>query len=161
MASRFEKEKNIGLAITTFAKIVKKRPKVGMVVVGDGAEKENLKKLTNKLNLNENIIFEGWQKDLASYYKTADLFLLSSNYEGYGMTLIEAAASELKIISSSVGVADEILEEENIFEPGNQKELEEKMMNAISGNIKPTKMIQSQTREEYLREYKKAWQECV
>ena len=50
----------------------------------------------------------GGGTDLPSYYKTADLFLAASLYEGYGMALVEAQAADCPIISTDVGVAREI-----------------------------------------------------
>ena len=45
---------------------------------------------------------------LISYYKTADLFLNTSLFEGYGMTLVEARAAGCKVVSTDVGVAREV-----------------------------------------------------
>ena len=57
-----------------------------------------------------NVIFEKWidRETLFSYYKTVDLFLVTSLYEGYGMTLVEAQAAGCPIISTDVGVAREV-----------------------------------------------------
>jgi len=93
MASRLSKEKNIGLAIEAMAKIIKNYPKTGLVIVGSGAEKENLKFKIKNLKLQDSVRLEPWTEDLASYYKSADLFLLTSNYEGWGLAIVEAMAS--------------------------------------------------------------------
>lgn len=161
MASRFSKEKNIVMAISVMADIFKEKTKTGLVIVGGGPENTNYKTQIRKHKLENNVIIEEWTDDLPSYYKTADLFLLTSNYEGYGRTLIEAAAAGCKIISSDVGIAEEILEKENIFKVGNEKDLTEKIIAAISGKIKPPKPILPKTREEYLQEYKKIWEEAL
>lgn len=157
MASRITKEKNIKMAID----VIKEFPKVGLVIVGDGLEKDNLKFKIENLKLRDRVILEPWSGDLASYYKTADLFLLTSNYEGYGRTLIEAATADCKIISTDVGVANEILEPENIFKPGNKNALKEKIEQAIKGNIKSAKQLHVQTKEEYLKKYKESWLGCL
>jgi glycosyltransferase involved in cell wall biosynthesis len=166
MASRFTKEKNISLAIEAMEGIVKKHPKTGLIITGSGSEEKKLKAETRLTDgqgykLKANVIFEPWTDDLASYYKTADLFLLTSNYEGYGRTLIEAAAADCKIISSDVGIASEILEKENIFTPGDKKSLEEKIIKAISGEIKPAKPVKIRTKKEYLEEYGNGWKNCA
>ncbi len=161
MASRFTKEKNISLAIETMWKIVRQYPKTGLVIVGSGPEETNLKSQISNLKVNGNIKIENWTNDLTSYYKTADLFLLTSNYEGYGRTLIEATAAGCNIISSDVGIADEILDRENIFEPGNKEQLKEKIISAIESNIKPPKALLQQTKDQYLLEYKKSWEICA
>src|SRR3989338_5363206 len=109
MSSRLEKEKNISLAIFVMKEIIKKYPETWLIIVGEGRERKSLKSQISSLKLDGNVIFDGWQnKDaLFSYYKTADLFLLTSNYEGYGMTIIEALAAGLPVISTDVGVARE------------------------------------------------------
>ena len=167
MASRFTKEKNILMAINAMSEVVKQYPKMGLVIVGDGPEERNLKsKISNlsadrqDLKVNENVKIENWTDDLTSCYKTADLFLLTSDYEGYGRTLIEAASAGCNIISSNVGIANEVLEKENIFEPGNREQLKEKIVNAVKGDIKPPKAPPKQTKEQYLLEYKKTWETC-
>lgn len=102
MVSRLEKEKNIPLAIFAMEEVIKKYPKTGLVIVGDGSEKNNLR-------LNENIVLDGWQNSetIYSYYKTADLFLTTSDYEGYGITIVEALASGLSVLATDVGIARE------------------------------------------------------
>ncbi len=109
MASRITKEKNIGLAIEAMVEVVKKYPKVGLVIVGDGPERNSLELKIKNEELSAKIIFENWSDDLPSYYKTADLFLLTSNYEGYGMTIIEALSVGLPVVMSDVGCAGEVL----------------------------------------------------
>ena len=116
MASRLAKEKNIGLAIRAFKKIIKKYPQTGLIIVGEGLEKRKLKKITRFLGLKHSIIFEPWTNDLASYYKSSNAYLLTSWYEGYGLTLVEAAACGCPIVTSDVGVAGEIaVDEKNAF----------------------------------------------
>ena len=110
MASRLEKEKNIELAIRAFAEVLKKLPKTGLVIVGEGREETKLKKLSARLGIENSVIFGSWanKETIASYYKTADIFLNTSLYEGYGMTLVEAQATGCKIISTDVGIAKEV-----------------------------------------------------
>ena len=160
MASRFTKEKNIKIAISAINEIIKEYPKTGLIIVGVGPEENNLKFKIKNLKLLNNVIIEPWNNDLISYYKTADLFLLTSNYEGYGRTIIEAAAAGCKIVSSNVGIADEVLNNNTIFQEGNEKELKEKIIKAIKGEIMPPKLLIFQTKEGYLNEHKKSWEMC-
>lgn len=110
MASRLEREKNVDLAIEAWSKVIERNPKAGLIIVGSGSELSTLKSLALRLNLKAGVIFENWvdQATLYSYYKTADLFLNTSLFEGYGMTLVEAHAAECKIVSTDVGVAREV-----------------------------------------------------
>src|SRR3989344_3322324 len=90
MVSRLTSEKNVGLAIDAMAEVIKKHPKIGLVIVGDGPEREALKLQTTNYKLQTNVKFVGWQTDVTSYYKGADIFLLTSLYEGWGMGVVDA-----------------------------------------------------------------------
>lgn len=114
-SSRLEKVKNIALAIETFKDVVKHDAKAGLIIVGEGSDRRRLESLALKLNLKKNVIFEGWQDDVISRYKTADIFLNTSNHEGYCLALIEAAAAGCPIITTDVGIVGEELNESNVF----------------------------------------------
>lgn len=110
IASRLTKEKDIPTAIGAFALLRKSAPDVGLLIVGSGPELSNLLALTYKLNLRNSVIFEPWadQPTLFSYYKTADVFLSTSLYEGYGMSMAEANAAGCPIVATDAGIAPKI-----------------------------------------------------
>jgi glycosyltransferase involved in cell wall biosynthesis len=110
MASRLEKEKDIELAINAWPKVLETFPNSGLIIVGNGKQLGYLKNLVLSKGLGNSIIFENWvdKQTLYSYYKTTDLFLNTSMFEGYGMTLVEAEAAGSKIVSTDVGVANEV-----------------------------------------------------
>ncbi len=105
MASRLTKEKRIDIALLSLKKVISKTSHVGLVICGEGSEKNNLQWMVKELGLQDNVVFLPWQNDLVSYYKTADAFLLTSQYEGYGLTLVEAGASGCPIVTTMVGIA--------------------------------------------------------
>ncbi len=102
--SRLEPEKDVAFAIRTFAE---NAPVTScLIIVGDGNERPSLESLVKTLPCRERIFFEGWQ-DPSAYYKIADLVLVTSRYEGYGLVIIEALAAGTPVISSDVGIARE------------------------------------------------------
>lgn len=103
---RLESEKNMSLAIEAFKKVG--REDVGLVIVGTGRQTNMLKRKSKTLGVEKNVVFEGWQTDLISYYKGSDLFICTSYYEGYGMVFKEAQAAGLPIVSTDVGIAREV-----------------------------------------------------
>ncbi|MDB5239095.1 MAG: hypothetical protein JWO00_430 [Candidatus Parcubacteria bacterium] len=114
MASRLTPEKNISRAVRAWPEIAAKVPGAGLVIVGTGPCERHLKRLASAAGRGSkdgapSVVFESWadQTTLASYYKTADLFLVTSLFEGYGMTLVEALAAECPVVSTDVGVARE------------------------------------------------------
>jgi len=59
--------------------------------------------------LEKNVIFVGWQEDTPSFYKSADIYFSTSNYEGYGISMLEAVLSFLPVVSTDVGVVGDVL----------------------------------------------------
>ncbi len=108
MASRLEKEKNIDMAIDAFSEVLKMRQNVGLVIVGDGSQKQLLEKRVKDLGIAGSVVFLGWQNDVITYYKTCDIFLSTSWYEGYGLSLVEAHSLGIKVVSTDVGIAKEL-----------------------------------------------------
>ena len=129
MASRLESEKNIGMALEAMKIVHDKIPAAGRVIVGSGSKMGELKKLAYSLKIEASTAFEGWQTDLVPYYKGCDAFLLTSWYEGYGMTLKEAQICGCKLVSTDVGIAREIGASIAEHDP---KSVAEKLLEAIA-----------------------------
>ena len=106
MASRFVPQKNIVLAIKSFEKISINFKKIGLVIIGSGPDEEKIKKLAKN---NKNVIFESWVNNLSDCYASSDVFLLTSDYEGWGMTVVEASSYGLPIVMTDVGCAGEFI----------------------------------------------------
>lgn len=106
--ARLTPEKNISFAITVLKKVLEKYHSVGLVIVGTGPLEETLKNQAEKMGLRDKVIFEGWKEDLASYYHTASAYIQTSKFEGYGLSLIEAGLSGLPVITTPVGIAQEL-----------------------------------------------------
>lgn len=108
-ASRFVKQKNIPLSIAVFERVFKEIPGAGLILVGKGNERPYLEDIVRRSNLGEQVKFEDWTDDLFSYMKAADIFLLTSDYEGWGMSIIEACAVGTPVVMTDVGCAGEFL----------------------------------------------------
>ena len=165
VASRLSREKNIGSTIIAMQSVVSTHPKAGLIVVGSGPEEAKLKKLVAGFDLGKNVIFEGWQDDLFGNYKTADVFVLSSYYEGYGMTVVEALSNGLPVIMTEVGCAGSIVKDGQnglIVPIGDTKALANALGEVISGKLKfDVKSPKLPTKEEYLAVYKKSWEDAL
>lgn len=170
MVGRLGKQKNYPLAFDVISRVLKTSPETGLIILGTGIEKNKLKRTVTKLNLNANVIFEGSQNDVVSYYKGSDIFLHTSNYEGYGMVFIEAAAAGIPMVSTAVGVMgdffihnksaliSDIGDAESLANnvtlllnnPALRKELSQKAYLALASHTYPDKV-------EYLKKYKASW----
>jgi glycosyltransferase involved in cell wall biosynthesis len=101
---------------------VKELPEVVFYVIGGDLEtsgfthynyRETLKKLSVRLGIDNRVKFIGQQseKELIGWYKQTDIFINTSKYESFGTAILEAAASGLPVISTPVGVANEIVKD--------------------------------------------------
>lgn len=172
VASRLTKEKNIALAIKAIPDILKKYSQTGLVIVGKGPEEENLKSLVAKLNLQKNIKFEPWTDEIVSYYKTADLFVLTSNYEGYGMSVVEAVSAGCPIVTTDVGCIGEFIKDQLhglVVVPGDLKSFELsvlKMMDSV--HLRREYRDRAQlvvnrvgSKQKYLENYLLSWRQTI
>lgn len=107
--SRLTREKNIPMILRAFAEALRKNPRSGLIVVGSGPEEAVLKRLAVTLGIAENVVFEGWASRPGSYFASADLFLSASDYEGYGLTFLEAATAGCPILTTDVGCIGDVL----------------------------------------------------
>lgn len=165
MASRWTPEKNIGLAIRAMGEIIKNHPRAGLVVIGSGTEEASLRKLVRELGVEKNVFFEEWQRDPISYYKTADLFLLTSNYEGYGMTVVEALAAGCPVVMTDVGCAGEVVHDgENglVVPVADFPALVHTLDRVLSGAVPLTSSLPPLlSQKEYLAQYQKSWEDAL
>ena len=161
--------KNVAMQIDALAEITKKFLQVELWIVGDGVERQYLEIKNQKLKIKNQIKFFGWQNDLEKFYKQADCLLLTSNNEGWGLAVVEAAAHGLPIIMTDVGLAGEVIKngESGIVIPvGDRKALVEAMIKIIEdsglrkklgeGARKAIKTLPS--KEETFALYKKSWE---
>lgn len=97
---RLEKQKNQGLLIRAFARVSKIDDQATLWIIGEGSLQNRLENLTRELGIENKVKFLGVMKDISNYLSKADLFVLSSDFEGIPNVLIEAMASSVPSIST-------------------------------------------------------------
>jgi len=100
---------NLIIALTS---VVKKTPDIHLILGGEGPLKNHLISLTEKLGLKDYISFAGFitEEQLPKYYQAADIFVLpTEELEGFGLVTLEALASGLPVLGTSIGGTKEIL----------------------------------------------------
>ena len=113
-AGTLEHRKGFDLLINVMAKLVKENDKVHLTLLGDGPEKENLRQRINSLNLSGNVSLAGFQKNPFIYFSKADLFVLSSRYEGLPNAMLESLACGTPVVAFNCpGGIDEIIVNES------------------------------------------------
>jgi glycosyltransferase involved in cell wall biosynthesis len=99
---RLVKQKNNALLIDAFAKFSKKYSDYKLIIVGDGNLQEKLLEQIHDLNLEDRVSLPGSTKDVYQYYKQADVFALTSHFEGFCLTAMEALAFGIPVVSTKV-----------------------------------------------------------
>ena len=163
MASRITREKNYPLAMEVFSLVRNRLPSTGLVVVGEGPERANL--------VADYLVVLPWTNDLVPYYASADIFLLTSDYEGYGRTLIEAALVGTPIVTTDVGLVGESVNGHNalIAPSRNAQKLAQHILFLLKN--KEARVMMSDrlrkvgellpSKEEYLKAYKFFWEKSA
>ena len=141
--------------------------KFKLLLVGDGKRRKEVEELVNKLDLKERVMFLGNRVDVPNLLNYADVNVLSSHFEGFGLTVVEGMAMSRPSIASDVDGVREILDGYGLlFKKGDEKELAtlllklesdkyfyQKISNSCYERAKEydiTKMVDS-----YIDEYKK------
>ena len=106
--SNFRPVKRVVDVIRIFAEIRKKMP-ARLLLIGDGPDRSQCELLARELGIHEDVKFLGKQTELVPILSSADLFLMPSQSESFGLSALEAMACEVPVISSSVGGLPELV----------------------------------------------------
>jgi glycosyltransferase involved in cell wall biosynthesis len=96
---RFKAQKNHKLLIRAFGKLVESID-ARLMILGTGDLLEETKRFAQAEGLGDRVLIPGQVEDTTPYYRSADLFVLSSDYEGFGNVLVEALACGLPVVST-------------------------------------------------------------
>lgn len=115
--------------------------KVKLIIVGKGPYEKNLKKLADKLNVSKNIDWKGFMSssDLINEYKKADVFVLPSKSENYGISVSEALALGTPSIVTKTTALNEFLNEPGCFGiecPAKPSKISDLILEIISKDVK-------------------------
>lgn len=106
-ASNFRKIKRVQDVVKIFAEVNKEVPSK-LLFVGDGPERSTAEDLARELGVTDEVRFVGKQEQMEDILAIADLFLLTSEYESFGLAALEAMAAGVPVISTNAGGLSEI-----------------------------------------------------
>ncbi len=106
--SNFRPVKRTTDVIKIFNKVHKEIPSK-LVLVGDGPDRAECDKLAKEFKINNDIIFLGKQEALVEILNAADVFIIPSQSESFGLSALEAMSCGLPVVSSSVGGLPELI----------------------------------------------------
>lgn len=125
---------NIDVLIKAFAALKKKHfdKALKLLIIGEGSQMESLKKLSSHLGINSDVIFTGRIafSEISNYYNMLDVLVNISDYESFGVSVIEAMACEKPVIATNTGGLKEIIENStfgSLVEVGNVEQTTQEM----------------------------------
>jgi glycosyltransferase involved in cell wall biosynthesis len=112
-ASRLIKRKNPGLLVSAFAKVLKVIPDAKLVIAGSGREEHNLSDQIRDLNITDSVSLLGGlaKEKVAQLMAAADIFVLPSKVESFGLSLLEASAAAVPVVCSNAGGIPEVFQD--------------------------------------------------
>lgn len=101
--------KGFDLLIEAFHIFAEKNNEWTLDIVGEGVEESMYRELIKKYKLEERITIHPFTNNIQQYYSKAQIYILSSRWEGFGLVLVEAMAHGLPVISSDLPTSQEIM----------------------------------------------------
>lgn len=132
--SSLAKQKDLVTFINTAEKVIKQNSNVRFVILGTGPEETILKELVKTKKLENIVYFLGFKTNVAHYLKEFDILLMTSITEGLPLTIYEAFASEIPIVSTKAGGIPEVIKDGingYLTEIGNADLLTEKCLSLL------------------------------
>jgi N-acetyl-alpha-D-glucosaminyl L-malate synthase BshA len=108
--SNFRPVKRTGVVFDVFERVRRRMPAT-LVLVGDGPDRASLEARVRSSPYAADVMFEGEQQDPVPLLSCADLFLLPSSQESFGMAALEAMACEVPVIASRIGGLPELIDD--------------------------------------------------
>ena len=139
------RHKGFDLLIEAFNIFAKDNKEWTLDIVGEGVEEPLYRKMITDYKLEERITLHPFTNYIQEYYTKAQVYVLSSRWEGFGLVLVEAMAHGLPIVSSDLPTSKEIMGDFGMyFTNGNVNELAEQLHKAteIEWNKKSEEAIQ-------------------
>ncbi len=170
---RLEPRKDLPTLISAASIVCRRDSRIRFLVVGDGISRKELEKQINSLNLQNNVILMGevpyFDKKLPQFYKACDLFVLPTLYEGFGYVFLEAMASGLPIISTTVPAVPEVVGDAGILIPPKRPDvLAEQILRVIYDDklkkqlvAKALSRVKKYSWSELIIEYEKAYESVL
>ena len=107
--SNFRPVKRATDCVEVLAKVLQREPKTRLVMVGDGPERSAVIYRAEQLGVSDKVSFVGKQGKIADYLGVADVFLLPSELESFGLAALEAHACEVPVIATRIGGIPEVV----------------------------------------------------
>ena len=108
--SNFRPVKRLDTVLDVFRRLRQKGVAARLLLIGDGPVRPQIEQMASAYSLANDVTFAGEQQDPVRWLSVADLFLLPSAQESFGLAALEAMACEVPVIASNAGGLPEIVE---------------------------------------------------
>lgn len=130
---RLAAAKGLPILLESLAMLKEACPKLTLTVIGDGPDRSRLEERVQNLGLAEQVQFVGYksQSEVRNFFQETDVFVLPSFAEGVPVSLMEAMASGLPVISTQIAGISELVEDEKsgyLVMPGNTEQIAQKIL---------------------------------
>lgn len=119
---RQDENKNQAALIRCFAKLHEKHPDTKLLLLGDGDQHQKLIALTEQLGVADAVTFTGNVANTEDYYAVSDLYVQCSHREAMPLSVLEAMATGLPIVSTDVGGLRDVVQDNGILVPDNDED---------------------------------------
>jgi glycosyltransferase involved in cell wall biosynthesis len=110
---RLDKHKCMDKLIMAVSLLKSDITNIYLQIIGDGEQKPLLQSMIKQLDLEKHVELLGWQEEPGLYLHQCDLYVCVSSFEGFGLALVEAMLSNLPVLTTKVGIAIEIIKDED------------------------------------------------
>ncbi|MED4375451.1 glycosyltransferase [Schinkia azotoformans] len=156
---RLTYQKGFDVLINAFKIVIERFPNAHLTILGEGALKDELQDLAKGLGIRDHISFIGFKDNPYPYYYYADSYILSSRWEGFPNSLLEALACGAKVVATNCKSGPKEILEDNkygtLVEEGNYESLANGIIQSFSEENKSGNRADSFHINNIIKEYEK------
>lgn len=133
-----DSHKKISNIIKAFNNVIKVNKNARLIIIGSGPDEGLLRELVISENLQDQVIFTGYQGNTRPFYEIMDVFVLASAYEAFGLVLVEAMYASLPVIATRTGGIPKVVEEDVtalLVAPDSVSDLYESIIKLMSNKV--------------------------
>jgi glycosyltransferase involved in cell wall biosynthesis len=132
-----ERYKGVDEVLDLLPGLLKKMPELVYLIVGDGDDRARLENKAQQLGVAERVIFAGYipNEEKQSHYRVADVYVMPSRGEGFGIVFLEAMASGIPVVASKLDGGREAVREGSLgtlVDPNDPEDLRQGILSALS-----------------------------